>query len=94
MNIQEVLFGMDDAIPSSRSENVRHLPGINSYIYEHEIVFPELISCVRYICFIIPGLGINLVSFPHSTNSEIQFMISILKTPSVSYFQCFKALPV
>lgn len=38
LNIQEVLFGMDDVIPSPRSDNDRHLPGINSYIYEHVIV--------------------------------------------------------
>lgn len=47
-----------------------------------------------YAEFIIPGLRINLDSFAHSSNSEIQFMISVLKTPSVAYLQCFKALPV
>lgn len=83
LNIQEVLFGMDDTIPSPRIEKDRRQPGINSYIYEHEIILR-----------IIPGLGTNLDSFQHSSNSEIQFMISILKTPSVAYLQCYKALSV
>lgn len=42
LNIQEVLFGMDDAVPSPRSENDRRPPGINSYIYGHEIALRRI----------------------------------------------------